>query len=872
MTREQLEEEISSVATLLMIWDGTDQIGFEAIIGLIDEISKVTQGIPAEIVESAKWILKQQSIVSSDVLLDPLNMFVSSATGLLAGNQNMKLPGVKQELKTTVINQVLETGPNYDPEFVSEFIERHATLMEELEGEVAAFRFRTDITEDDKQKFEQYIKKYLHNVKGDAGSIGLNGIERVTHELEGLISDRGAIALFDQILGYKEWVKSCIDSLLGQPVKVKSSAEVIKNFSKDSSEVLASQQASLDNTVEVSASSSLKAPVVLKTYQMSADIDIFSEFAAEATDHLANIEEILLNNPDSLSAVDTDTVFRCVHSLKGASSYFNLEEINKTSHVLENLLDQVRTGKRELDSPLKSLVFKYIDLQKELISQSKVAAAGSGSLQWSEESLAYKEEIEAYERGLPVVAKHTPSKEIGLPEAVIASSPQSEQVPDIVEPIVEMALETPIASLKSAQVPSPREGSTEAVNVKNFVKVDTTRLDLLIDSIGEMVIYSSMLIRRCRELLGEHESVIKTTHQVEKFSRGLQDIGMSMRLDPIKGLFQKMSRLVWDVSKKLGKEVNFVMHGEDTEVDRTVIEKLADPLMHMVRNALDHGIESPDERVRRGKPRTGTVSLSATHVGGSIHIEIKDDGRGLDAEKLVQKAIEKGVLPPGSVLSSEQAYLLIFAAGFSTAAAVTDISGRGVGMDVVRNNIESMRGTIRIESELGVGTTFRIELPLTLAIMDGIETIVGSERFIIPTLAVLEFMKPEPSMITQTAGKGETFFFRGSYLPLFRLGDLFDIERDNSAHGLVIVIENGAEQVAIMVDSMVGTCQTVIKSLGRMFDEARGFAGCAIMPNGNIGLIVDVRSLIQLARAEYSGISRFIPSPPSIGEVAEHLH
>jgi two-component system chemotaxis sensor kinase CheA len=294
--------------------------------------------------------------------------------------------------------------------------------------------------------------------------------------------------------------------------------------------------------------------------------------------------------------------------------------------------------------------------------------------------------------------------------------------------------------------------------------------------------------------------------------------------------------------------------------------------MHMVRNALDHGIETPDERVRNGKPRIGTVSLSATHAGGSIHIEIKDDGKGLDANKLVQKAIEKGVLPPGTVLSEEQAYLLIFAAGFSTAAAVTDISGRGVGMDVVRNNIESMRGTIRIDSELGVGTTFRIELPLTLAIMDGIETIVGSERFIIPTLAVLEFMKPEPHMITQTVGKGETFFFRGSYLPLFRLGDLFDIERDLNAHGLVIVIENGAEQVAIMVDSMVGTCQTVIKGLGRMFDEARGFAGCAIMPNGNIGLIVDVRSLIQLARAEYGGSGRFRTASPIMEEVGTHLH
>jgi two-component system chemotaxis sensor kinase CheA len=369
-----------------------------------------------------------------------------------------------------------------------------------------------------------------------------------------------------------------------------------------------------------------------------------------------------------------------------------------------------------------------------------------------------------------------------------------------------------------------------------------------------MVIYSSMLIRNCRELLSDNEHILKTTSQVEKFSRDLQDIGMSMRLDPIKGLFQKMSRLVWDVSKKLGKDVAFHMSGEDTELDRTVIEKLADPLMHMVRNSIDHGIEMPNDREALGKPRTGTVSLSASHVGGNILIQISDDGRGLDPKKLLKKAIEKGIVSEQDKLSEQDILNLVLAPGFSTAEKVTDISGRGVGMDVARNNIESMRGRIRISSEVGKGSTFSIELPLTLAIVDGIEVNVGSERFIIPTLSVIELINPTPEMITTTVGKGESFIFRSSFLPLYRLSVLYDIKpkHSNLEDVVVVVVENSGEKFALMVDDIIGSCQTVIKNLGEMFEENKGLAGCSIMPDGEIGLILDVRSLAQIARQEYS--------------------
>lgn len=361
-----------------------------------------------------------------------------------------------------------------------------------------------------------------------------------------------------------------------------------------------------------------------------------------------------------------------------------------------------------------------------------------------------------------------------------------------------------------------------------------------------------MLIRHCRELLGTNEEVQSVGHRVEKFARDLQDIGMSMRLVPIKGLFQKMSRLVWDTSKKIGKDITFEMVGEDTELDRNLIDKLADPLMHMVRNSIDHGIEPPDERVKKGKPRSGRVALSASHSGGSILIRIEDDGRGIDPEKIMAKAVEKGVIEPGTKLSEQEIFQLIFAAGFSTAAVVTDISGRGVGMDVVRRNVESLRGNIHIQSAVNKGSVFTIDLPLTLAIIDGIEIRVGEEHFIIPSLSIVEFIRPRPEMISYTLDRGETFHFRGKYLPIFRLADLYDLptECTNPVDANFVIVQNNQEHVAIMVDEILGEYSTVIKTLGPTFEGNRGVSGCAIMPDGDVALILDIRLLVQLARTE----------------------
>ncbi|MCB0340294.1 MAG: chemotaxis protein CheA, partial [Bdellovibrionales bacterium] len=313
-----------------------------------------------------------------------------------------------------------------------------------------------------------------------------------------------------------------------------------------------------------------------------------------------------------------------------------------------------------------------------------------------------------------------------------------------------------------------------------------------------------------------------------------------------------MSRVVWDTGKKLKKDVRFEMSGEDTELDRSVIDKLADPLMHMVRNAVDHGVETPDVRTQKGKPTQGVVRLEAYHSGGSIYIEIKDDGKGLNPKKLIEKAREKGVLSEGQTVTDEEALQLIFAAGFSIAEVITDVSGRGVGMDVVRKNIESMRGRVTITSEEGKGSLFRIELPLTLAIMEGVEVRLGVEHFIIPTFSIVEFVRPNSASIVKALDCGETLAFRGTFLPIFRLSQIYGLPSSFSdpSEGVLVVVDHGGKLAAIMVDEVLGKLSAVIKSLGALFQGLKGVSGCAVLPSGGVGLILDVGSLIALARTQ----------------------
>jgi len=363
--------------------------------------------------------------------------------------------------------------------------------------------------------------------------------------------------------------------------------------------------------------------------------------------------------------------------------------------------------------------------------------------------------------------------------------------------------------------------------------------------VGELVIAQAMV--GLHPKIREDEKLLRSVSQVGKIVRDVQETALAMRMVPIGNTFQKMRRLVRDVAHKAGKRVDLVITGEETELDKNVIQQISDPLVHLVRNAVDHGIEAPEVRRRLGKPETGRVQLNAFHQGDSIVIEIRDDGKGLDRDVLVAKGVERGLVTADDVLTEQQVFALILQPGFSTAEKVTDISGRGVGMDVVKRNVEQLRGKIEIHSEKGQGSTFGVRLPLTLAIIDGMLLRVGDERMIIPTILVEQSLRPSPKQITSVQGRGQMLQVRGELCPLIQLGALFDCgPAVDPAENLVVIAQSEGPKIALVVSELIGQQQVVIKSLSERFKKVQGVSGAAILGDGRVGLILEPSGVLAL--------------------------
>jgi two-component system chemotaxis sensor kinase CheA len=380
------------------------------------------------------------------------------------------------------------------------------------------------------------------------------------------------------------------------------------------------------------------------------------------------------------------------------------------------------------------------------------------------------------------------------------------------------------------------------------LKVDSKKLDNLVDMVGELVIAQSMVQQNPVFASIKEQKLIRDFSLLKRITNDLQRISMSLRMVPIRQTFQKMTRLVRDLSKKSEKLVELSMSGEETEIDRNMVESLYDPLVHMIRNAVDHGIELPSLRKEMGKTEMGKIFLRAYQKGGNVVIEMEDDGQGLNREKILKKAKEKGLLSEEMQLTDYQIDNLIFEPGFSTADKITDVSGRGVGMDVVRKTIEKLKGKVEIFSTQGKGCRFIIRVPLTLAIMDGIIVRVGDEQYIIPTLFIKETLRPRPEDITTVQQRGNLVRVRNNLLPLIRLHHLLGIipHKKEPWEALVIVVENEGNQRCLMVDDLIGKQEVVIKNLGEKLKEVKGVAGATIMGDGHVGLILDIHGIFEI--------------------------
>jgi two-component system, chemotaxis family, sensor kinase CheA len=435
--------------------------------------------------------------------------------------------------------------------------------------------------------------------------------------------------------------------------------------------------------------------------------------------------------------------------------------------------------------------------------------------------------------------------------SIAEKSAESSEEAEYAEPVesntvvVETQLESPVAENTATKQKS------SAAPVAASIRVGTDKIDSLINMVGELVITQSMLSQVGDNFTEEMlPQLIDGLAQLERNTREMQEGVMRIRMLPISFAFNRFPRLVHDLTDKSGKKVDLKLTGEQTELDKTVMEKIGDPLVHLVRNSLDHGLETPEVRLAAGKNETGLLNLNAYHQGGNIVIEIEDDGAGLNEEKIFNKAVEKGLVNADDKLNPEKIHELIFMAGFSTADVVSDISGRGVGMDVVRKNIHSLGGSIEITSEKDVGTKFTIRLPLTLAIMDGQTIRVANENYILPLISIVESIEIKDTDIKQVSGKGELYKLRDDYVPVIRLYEIFNIEPQitDLEDGLLVVVEGDGQKVGLFIDDLLGQQQVVIKSLETNYRKVVGLSGATILGDGTVALILDVPGLISLYR------------------------
>jgi two-component system chemotaxis sensor kinase CheA len=561
-------------------------------------------------------------------------------------------------------------------------------------------------------------------------------------------------------------------------------------------------------------------------------------FFEEANERLAEYEEALVQLEEApQDTILLNRIFRCAHNLKSGSALMGFHEIATFTHALEALLDRLRSGVEALTPPIVDTLLASADAIRDLLDRAK-----SGNVPNSLES------PKSAKKALAAIHIHleNPGQANGATGALLE---QTETVHREGPAKISASDDLPNSLPLDSALPFRRRANDQ--DAATSIRVSTERVDLLINLVGELVITQSIVSQTAACLTPDNLAVLhEAIAQMDRHARELHERIMAIRMVPVKQLFARFPRMARDLAAAVGKKVTLEMHGEETELDKTVMEKISDPLAHLIRNAIDHGLELPHGRQAAGKPEAGSVRLEAYQQGGNIYIEVADDGRGLDRDRIVDKAIRDGLIAPNQRLSDDEAFALIFRPGFSTVEHVTEISGRGVGMDVVKRNLESLGGSITIRSEAGRGARFRIKLPLTVAILDGQLVRVADQVYVLPLTALLESMRPASGSLHTIAGGGDVVMLRGQALPLLKLHRLFDVATPitDPIRGLVMIVEYEDRQAAILVDEVLGQQQVVIKSLETNFKKVEGVSGATILGDGRVALLLDVAELMDIGR------------------------
>lgn len=561
--------------------------------------------------------------------------------------------------------------------------------------------------------------------------------------------------------------------------------------------------------------------------EISADTDrsILSDFINEALETLENLEAELMeleNDKESMERINS--VFRGLHTIKGSAGFLGLQVLAKLAHEAETVLDKYRKGERKVTEEFINCMLSVADSLKNLLLQLKqMLGPGAGgdsvspvSINESRMLLDFFSSADTGSAPAPVKAQAREKK-----ECAVAEKTETHPV---------------------------QEGKATATDV---VRVPSAKLDDLSELVGELVVALSVLSQNEMIKGIQDREVREKFNQMEKITEGLRDKALEIRMFPVGSVFAKLTRQVRDLSQKLEKKVNLTTAGNETLVDKQVIDEIFSPLMHIVRNAIDHGLEDEEARAKAGKSREGNVTISAFHRGDSVWVEVSDDGKGLDKERILKKAMKTGIINDGAGLMDAQIFDLIFQPGFSTAEKVTDVSGRGVGMDVVKKMVEKLRGKIVISSEPGKGSSFSLRLPMSTSIIEGLVVRIGKSKFVAPLLSVRQTVTPGKSELKSVHDReGECFLFQGRLVPVVRLYDFYGIEPEfkDPSEALIMVVEDGKGAFGLMVDELMHRQQVVIKNIRERFSTLRGVSGGTILGNGQIGFILDTEEIIRQVR------------------------
>jgi two-component system chemotaxis sensor kinase CheA len=582
------------------------------------------------------------------------------------------------------------------------------------------------------------------------------------------------------------------------------------------------------------------------------DIEIYTGFVVESLEALESIEVGLIDleqNPDDMESINT--IFRSFHTIKGVSGFLGLERINKLSHRSENLLDKIRSGEINIDADATDAILNSVDLLKQMIEGVQIGMDNGTDLDSGMDVVPAIARIEQIQEtaacGTKRLGEILVEQGSVSPHAVEEAVSKQKKSPH--KKLGRILVEDGLADPEQVVSALRKQKRSGARRIDLQVKVDTQKLDNLVDLAGELVIAQAMLRQHPYVLAADDHGLVHTLGQLNQITSSLQTMTMTLRMVPIKSTFQKMVRLVRDLARSSDKKILLTMEGEDTEIDRNVVDELYEPMVHMIRNSVDHGLETPEERIAAGKKAEGEIRLKAFHRGGKIVVEISDDGRGLNRSRILEKARCNGLISDDSKLADEEINGLIFHPGFSTAKEVSDISGRGVGMDVVKKAIEKLRGRVDIQTTPGKGSTFVISLPLTLAIIEGMLVRIGQERYVLPALSIIESFRPSREQYSTVEGKGEMILSRGRLIPLVRLSKIFEAHSQMEApwEGLVVVVEYDGKYMCLLLDELLGKEEVVIKSMGEIMKDVPGIAGGAIMGDGRVGLILDMAGIWQMA-------------------------